>query len=168
VFGKGLPLEDMEFHQFHPTGLGILISEAVRGEGGRLLNAGLCSTAPTASCRRTYGITVAGSASLTGDRATPYGDPPPMEIGSHHRSLTPICSPAISCRNRHGATRRGDAGAKVRQDNKGPTDTLCDQYIMCPQSDSNRHLTDFKSAASANWAMGAARSLSTLPRYFRR
>ena len=41
VFGKGLPLEDMEFHQFHPTGLaglGILISEAVRGEGGRLLN----------------------------------------------------------------------------------------------------------------------------------
>ncbi|HTY28396.1 MAG TPA: succinate dehydrogenase flavoprotein subunit [Mycobacterium sp.] len=41
VFRKGLPLEDMEFHQFHPTGLaglGILISEAVRGEGGRLLN----------------------------------------------------------------------------------------------------------------------------------
>ena len=42
IFRKGLPLEDMEFHQFHPTGLaglGILISEAVRGEGGRLLNA---------------------------------------------------------------------------------------------------------------------------------
>ncbi|MEI7716515.1 MAG: succinate dehydrogenase flavoprotein subunit [Mycobacterium sp.] len=41
VFRKGLPLEDMEFHQFHPTGLaglGILISEAVRGEGGRLIN----------------------------------------------------------------------------------------------------------------------------------
>ncbi|MGH8262142.1 MAG: succinate dehydrogenase flavoprotein subunit [Steroidobacteraceae bacterium] len=41
VFRKELPLEDMEFHQFHPTGLaglGILISEAVRGEGGRLLN----------------------------------------------------------------------------------------------------------------------------------
>jgi succinate dehydrogenase / fumarate reductase, flavoprotein subunit len=41
VFRKGLPLEDMEFFQFHPTGLaglGILISEAVRGEGGRLLN----------------------------------------------------------------------------------------------------------------------------------
>src|SRR6059058_4565449 len=42
IFRKGLPLEDMEFFQFHPTGLaglGILISEAVRGEGGRLLNA---------------------------------------------------------------------------------------------------------------------------------
>lgn len=42
VFRKGLPLEDMEFHQFHPTGLaglGILISEAVRGEGGILRNA---------------------------------------------------------------------------------------------------------------------------------
>ncbi|MCK0093352.1 succinate dehydrogenase flavoprotein subunit [Rhodococcus sp. HNM0563] len=41
IFRKGLPLEDMEFHQFHPTGLaglGILISEAVRGEGGILRN----------------------------------------------------------------------------------------------------------------------------------
>ena len=38
---RGLPLEDMEFVQFHPTGLagsGILISEAARGEGGYLLN----------------------------------------------------------------------------------------------------------------------------------
>jgi succinate dehydrogenase / fumarate reductase flavoprotein subunit len=38
---RGIPLEDMEFFQFHPTGimgLGILISEAVRGEGGILLN----------------------------------------------------------------------------------------------------------------------------------
>jgi len=36
---RGIPLEDMEFFQFHPTGikgLGILISEAVRGEGGIL------------------------------------------------------------------------------------------------------------------------------------
>ena len=41
VLRKGLPLEDMEFFQFHPTGLaglGILISEAVRGEGGILRN----------------------------------------------------------------------------------------------------------------------------------
>jgi succinate dehydrogenase / fumarate reductase flavoprotein subunit len=38
---RGVPLEDMEFFQFHPTGIrgmGILITEAVRGEGGRLLN----------------------------------------------------------------------------------------------------------------------------------
>jgi succinate dehydrogenase / fumarate reductase flavoprotein subunit len=38
---RGLPLEDMEFFQFHPTGiykLGILITEGVRGEGGVLLN----------------------------------------------------------------------------------------------------------------------------------
>ncbi len=37
----GLPLQDMEFFQFHPTGiyrLGILITEAVRGEGGVLIN----------------------------------------------------------------------------------------------------------------------------------
>lgn len=37
----GIPLEDMEFWQFHPTGVygvGVLISEAVRGEGGYLLN----------------------------------------------------------------------------------------------------------------------------------
>ncbi len=41
VYKAGLPLQDMEFPQFHPTGLypiGILISEAVRGEGGILLN----------------------------------------------------------------------------------------------------------------------------------
>ncbi len=41
VARHGLPLEDMEFVQFHPTGLagsGILISEAARGEGGKLFN----------------------------------------------------------------------------------------------------------------------------------
>ena len=40
-FRSGIPLEDMEFIQFHPTGLyplGILVSEAARGEGGILLN----------------------------------------------------------------------------------------------------------------------------------
>ncbi len=40
-YRKGLPLEDMEFYQFHPTGiakLGILITEGVRGEGGILRN----------------------------------------------------------------------------------------------------------------------------------
>jgi len=38
----GVPLEDMEFWQFHPTavaGVGVLITEGVRGEGGILLNA---------------------------------------------------------------------------------------------------------------------------------
>ncbi|HMS63752.1 MAG TPA: succinate dehydrogenase flavoprotein subunit [Ignavibacteria bacterium] len=41
VYDAGLPLEDMEFFQFHPTGLwklGILVSEAARGEGGILKN----------------------------------------------------------------------------------------------------------------------------------
>ncbi len=41
VYRNGLPLEDMEFFQFHPTGLwrlGILVSEAARGEGGILKN----------------------------------------------------------------------------------------------------------------------------------
>jgi succinate dehydrogenase / fumarate reductase flavoprotein subunit len=40
-YRRGIPLEDMEFFQFHPTGIykmGILISEAVRGEGGIILN----------------------------------------------------------------------------------------------------------------------------------
>ena len=42
AYRRGLPLEDMEFFQFHPTGLaglGILLSEAARGEGGILRNA---------------------------------------------------------------------------------------------------------------------------------
>jgi succinate dehydrogenase / fumarate reductase flavoprotein subunit len=41
IWRKGLPLEDMEFFQFHPTGLaglGILLSEAARGEGAILRN----------------------------------------------------------------------------------------------------------------------------------
>ncbi len=41
VLRRGIPLEDMEFFQFHPTGiykLGILITEGVRGEGGILIN----------------------------------------------------------------------------------------------------------------------------------
>ncbi len=42
VARAGLPLEDMEFWQFHPTGVagaGVLITEGVRGEGGILVNA---------------------------------------------------------------------------------------------------------------------------------
>ena len=42
LYRKGLPLEDMEFYQFHPTGLyplGILLTEGARGEGGILRNA---------------------------------------------------------------------------------------------------------------------------------
>src|SRR5690349_1186328 len=41
IFRKGLPLEDMEFYQFHPTGIwkmGILLTEGARGEGGILRN----------------------------------------------------------------------------------------------------------------------------------
>ncbi|NLI80874.1 MAG: succinate dehydrogenase flavoprotein subunit [Deltaproteobacteria bacterium] len=41
AYRSGIPLEDMEFVQFHPTGiygLGVLISEAARGEGGILRN----------------------------------------------------------------------------------------------------------------------------------
>jgi len=41
VFKEGLPLQDMEFVQFHPTGIagcGFLVTEAARGEGGYLLN----------------------------------------------------------------------------------------------------------------------------------
>ncbi|MBC9729118.1 succinate dehydrogenase flavoprotein subunit [Streptomyces sp. TRM68367] len=41
VFRRGLPLEDMEFFQFHPTGIwrmGILLTEGARGEGGILRN----------------------------------------------------------------------------------------------------------------------------------
>ena len=41
LFRRGIPLEDMEFFQFHPTGiykLGILITEGARGEGAVLIN----------------------------------------------------------------------------------------------------------------------------------
>lgn len=38
---RGIPMQDMEFYQFHPTGLyglGVLLTEGIRGEGGILLN----------------------------------------------------------------------------------------------------------------------------------
>jgi succinate dehydrogenase / fumarate reductase flavoprotein subunit len=41
AYRAGVPLEDMEFVQFHPTGLvpsGVLITEGARGEGGHLIN----------------------------------------------------------------------------------------------------------------------------------
>lgn len=41
VLRRGVPLQDLEFYQFHPTGIykmGILITEGVRGEGGVLIN----------------------------------------------------------------------------------------------------------------------------------
>jgi succinate dehydrogenase / fumarate reductase flavoprotein subunit len=41
LFRRGIPLEDMEFYQFHPTGIygiGILLTEGARGEGGILRN----------------------------------------------------------------------------------------------------------------------------------
>jgi succinate dehydrogenase / fumarate reductase, flavoprotein subunit len=41
AYRRGLPLEDMEMYQFHPTGIykvGVLLSEAARGEGAKLLN----------------------------------------------------------------------------------------------------------------------------------
>ncbi len=44
LYRRGIPLQDMEMFQFHPTGiykLGILISEAARGEGGILRNASM-------------------------------------------------------------------------------------------------------------------------------
>ncbi|CAN5734351.1 succinate dehydrogenase flavoprotein subunit [soil metagenome] len=43
AYRRGVPLQDMEFYQFHPTGIvgiGILLSEAARGEGGYLRNDG--------------------------------------------------------------------------------------------------------------------------------
>jgi succinate dehydrogenase / fumarate reductase flavoprotein subunit len=43
AYRRGIPLEDMEFFQFHPTGLyrlGVLLSEAARGEGAIIRNAG--------------------------------------------------------------------------------------------------------------------------------
>src|SRR5438045_6706413 len=41
AYRRGIPLQDMEMYQFHPTGLskvGVLLSEAARGEGGKRLN----------------------------------------------------------------------------------------------------------------------------------
>ncbi|HTK06937.1 MAG TPA: succinate dehydrogenase flavoprotein subunit [Ktedonobacteraceae bacterium] len=41
AYRRGIPLQDMEMYQFHPTGIykvGVLLSEAARGEGAKILN----------------------------------------------------------------------------------------------------------------------------------
>ena len=41
LYRRGIPMQDMEFYQFHPTGLyglGVLLTEGIRGEGGVLVN----------------------------------------------------------------------------------------------------------------------------------
>ena len=51
VLRAGLPLQDMEFVQFHPTGIygaGCLITEGCRGEGGYLVNSCLLYTSDAA------------------------------------------------------------------------------------------------------------------------
>ncbi len=56
VLRAGLPLEDMEFVQFHPTGIygaGCLITEGSRGEGGAARN---CAAPMRARTSRTVGM----------------------------------------------------------------------------------------------------------------
>lgn len=49
-----------------------------------------------------------------------------------------------------------DQGTSTQQAPKQPLTASSRLIRWCPQSDSNRHCADFKSAASANWAMGAS------------
>ncbi len=79
---RGVPLEDMEFFQFHPTGIkdmGILISEAVRGEGGILRNnsgerfmeryaPGLLDLAPRDMVSRAIMTEIKNGAGIRGDK----------------------------------------------------------------------------------------------------
>ncbi len=78
----GVPLMDMEFFQFHPTGIykmGILITEGVRGEGGIMLNAAgerfmeryaptLLDLAPRDMCSRAIMTEIAAGRGIRGDR----------------------------------------------------------------------------------------------------
>ena len=94
AYRRGVPLMDMEFYQFHPTGLyklGILLSEAARGEGGILRNnegeAFAARYAPTLERPRApgHGLAIHLSGSQGGPRNRRQGlclarpDPPSAE-----------------------------------------------------------------------------------------
>ena len=89
-YRRGVPLMDMEFYQFHPTGiykLGILLSEAARGEGGILRNGdgersgALCADAQgPGAARHGLALHLSGNQGRAGHRRQglrlPRSDPP--------------------------------------------------------------------------------------------
>ena len=92
----------------------------------------------------------------------------PTETQRPARSRDPPRAGELPLRKRQGAGSPGSVLAKVELWTNavqcGHPSTLKEAEInlrnscaaqQCPQSDSNRHLADFKSAASADWAMGA-------------
>jgi hypothetical protein len=77
-----------------------------------------------------------------------------------------ILPPGCLVRLRMPDTRRGWGHKPMRPGRNRPRHIYL-RRKKCPQSDSNRHLADFKSAASANWAMGASGTAYRVVRLYR-
>ena len=98
LYRRGIPMQDMEFFQFHPTGiykLGILLSEAARGEGGILRNSDgerfMERYAPTVK-----DLAPRDMVSRADPDRDPRGTRMRAEQGPHPSSTSPTCRPSRS------------------------------------------------------------------------
>ena len=158
AYAAGAPLKDMEFVQYHPTGLpftGILITEAARSEGGWLLNKdgyrylqGLRpghAGAETGSAEHgdgASGPSVAGLREGGGARADhrwplrPGGSPRPAAFGqAGHRRQDSVCARAVSEIPEHRPGQGDDPGAAGHPLHNGrgstPTSTVLRHWPGC-------------------------------------
>ena len=186
AFRRGIPLEDMEFFQFHPTGLyrlGVLLSEGARGEGAILRNREgerfMERYAPTIKdlaprdvvSRSIYQEIREGRGLGPEGRLPPPGPHPPRPQASSRRSCrTSRSSPASTSRSNPRASRcrssrrpttrwEGSRRTSTHASSRAPTRRPCPvstPQASAPASRSTGPTDSGRTRCWTSWSSGAA------------